>query len=541
MVFGLTLLSGIVIVLSFPPWDFRFLIFVALIPWLASLQRLSNWKSAVVQGIWLSMAMTLLGFYWVAYVLHQFGGLPWAVASLGLFLFSTFGQPQFAFFAPFYRVASQRRNAARGGARLVWGIAIALLYTGMDWLIPKLFRDTLGHSQYTAPWLRQSADLFGAHGITFLIFWFNDSLLSLFLALRNRKEPSFWPATFLGAPSLLAASVALALAVAYGQVREKEIQAITAQAHSSVRAAVIQGNIGDFDKIAAKKGIRGASDTVMNQYFSLSDRALAQTPRPDFLVWPETAYPATFRTPMTPDDLARDERVDDFVRNRKFPLLFGGYDRMNGKDFNAFFVLTPLHADEPPESGLQVYRKNILLLFGEYVPFTENSRFFQSLFPQIANFGRGIGPEVLPVRLSGDRTVRVSPIICYEALFPDYVIEAANKGSQLIMNITNDSWFGPRGEPQLHLSLTVFRGIETRLPQLRATNTGISALILPDGSITSASQLFTEQILAVDVPLIDSPPTLMKRWGDWFGKFALAASLVLLAALGFHRRPTSTA
>jgi apolipoprotein N-acyltransferase len=269
----------------------------------------------------------------------------------------------------------------------------------------------------------------------------------------------------------------------------------------------------------------------MNKYFALSDEALAQTPRPDFLVWPETAYPSTFRTPMTPDDLARDERVENFVRDRGFPLLFGGYDRADGKDFNAFFALSP------PENNLRVYRKNILLLFGEYVPFTENSRFFQKLFPQIANFGRGIGPDVLPVRISPERSVRLSPIICYEALFPDYVIEAANKGSQLIMNITNDSWFGPRGEPQLHLSLSVFRGIETRLPQLRATNTGISALILPDGSIASSTELFSEQILSVQIPLIDSPPTLMKRWGDWFGKFALAASLVLLAFLGFHLRP----
>ena len=109
------------------------------------------------------------------------------------------------------------------------------------------------------------------------------------------------------------------------------------------------------------------------------------------------------------------------------------------------------------------------------------------------------------------------------------MIDGANKGSNSILNITNDSWFGPYGEPKLHLALTTFRSIETRLPQLRSTNTGISALVLPDGSIAAETGIDSREVLQVDIPVMEPAlPTLLKAWGDWFGEAA-----ALAAALGF--------
>jgi apolipoprotein N-acyltransferase len=531
--------SGAIIVASFPPWGFRALIFIALTPWLFSLSKASTLRKAVFQGIGLSMAMSILGFYWVGYVLHEFGQIPWALAGLGLVLFSTFGQPQFVVFAPAYLWLSRKRaHCPSGLLQFSWGLASALLYTGIDWLIPKLFHDTLGHSQYSAPWLRQSADLFGAHGLTFIIFWINDSLVELACSVKNRKEPSLWPALKRSFPSLIACALTLFGLTLYGSAREKQINSLVVHAPRSVRGAVIQANIGDFDKIAAHHGIRGAADFVIDHYFAVSDRALSAKPRPDFLVWPETAYPSTFRNPMTSDELARDERVEDFVKDRRFPLLFGGYDRSGGKDYNALFALTPPISSPVDatlngfgDNGLLTYRKNILLLFGEYVPFTEDSPMFRHYFPQVGNFGRGAGSEVLevPIATHGIGSIKLSPVICYEVLFPYYVLNAANKGSELILNITNDSWFGPFGEPELHLALSTFRSIETRLPQLRATNTGVSALIEADGTIHDPTGTFVEQVLSVQIPLTGSIWTLMKAWGDWFGGFALVSALTLIA------------
>ena len=187
---------------------------------------------------------------------------------------------------------------------------------------------------------------------------------------------------------------------------------------------MIQANIGDFEKIAAEAGLRGANEKVLTDFFTLSDQALAMDPKPAALIWPETAYPGTFRTPESADDLGRDERVENFVRTRGVPLYFGGYDHFGRKDFNAFFFLSPRQPVAGGESDLQIYRKNMLLLFGEYIPGAETFKFIADAFPEVGNFGRGPGPVVLNVPTADPKvhSIAVGPIICYEALFPSYVL-----------------------------------------------------------------------------------------------------------------------
>ncbi len=529
-------LSAVLIVAAFPPWDQSCLIWVALVPWLLELRRAEHKREALKSGLWLGILMCLLGFTWVATALHQYGPLPWPVSIAGLLLFSLTGQPQFAFFALLW-VTLKRQDAVKGRSLfdLRFAPALALAYAGMDWLIPKLFTDTLGHSLYNAPLARQSADAVGAFGLTALILLSNLAIAGLIARLRDREEPSYWPTLRAATPLALIALLAFGGNLLYGRWRALAIQvAMSSSALGTVNAAAIQANIGDFDKIAAERGIRGAADKVLATYIDLSEQALGLEDKPDFLVWPETAYPSTFRKPSTPDDLFRDQKIEELVKARGVPLLFGGYDRTirPAQDFNALFALAP-------DGDLQIYQKNILLLFGEYIPGAQWITSIKTMFPQVGNFGRGIGPSVLKVRVPRTRIpsgeIGFSPVICYEALFPDYTAEAARKGSQLILNITNDSWFGPWGEPHLHLALTAFRSIESRIPQLRATNTGISALILPDGEITQATPLNKPKILSARIPILQPVPTLIKAWGDWFGRGALLASILWLGGLiGFR-------
>lgn len=543
-----TLLSAILIVFSFPPWDLSFLIWIALIPWLWALQRASGYRKAFIEGAWLSFFMTLGGFYWIHYVLTQFAGLPFSMGLLGLILFAIIGQPQFYFFALLYQGSKKLMADLEQECRWKYAAAavvMAFLYTGVDWAVPKLFRDTLGHSLYNAHDLRQSADIGGAFLLTWLIFLTNDIGGTLLRRLIRRQEPSIWPALQMSGPQALIVGLLLGATVIYGHFRNREIDRIMARSRGSeFQLAVVQGNIGDFEKLAAWNGIRAAANQVLESFFSLSDQALKLNPRPQGLIWPETAYPSTFRTPQTTEEFSRDQKLERFVRDRGITLLFGGYDQRDGKDFNAFFFLSPRPRSELlPENDLQIYRKNILLLFGEYIPGADWFPAIRSAFPQVGFFGQGPGPEVFEIPLES-RTLRVGPIICYEALFPNYILEATRRGSQLILNITNDSWFGPRGEPHLHLALTVFRSIEARLPQLRATNTGISALILPNGEITQPTPVYQAAILNASVPVIPPVPTVMLAWGDWFGPFALSTALVgwiAYAAVLYRRRRFSPA
>lgn len=537
----LTLLSGIAIVFAFTPWEFTPLIWICLIPWFAALERAPNRKAAFKQGVWLSVIMSVGGFYWVASVLREFGGLPWALAILGLFLYSLGGQPQFLIFGPIYSHLKKTNLKKNPRSSVAFAVLMALLYTGIDWILPKLFVDTLGHAFYASPKMRQAADLGGAALLTFLVYFVNDTLWEAYKALRRRREHSFLPALRSLLPQIALALSFVGAIWVYGWKRSEQIEQLTNAALGHVRAGVIQANIGDFDKVAAERGIRGAAAQILRTYFTLSDEALQRNPKPDLLIWPETSYPSTFRTPQNTEEFSRDQMLERFVRERETTLLFGGYDRHGGKDFNAFFFLSPHRMPGLlGEGDLKIYRKNVLLMFGEYLPGADQMPWMKMAFPQVANFGRGDGPEAVEVKLPPSNSlgsVRIGPIICYEALFPNYVIAAAvAKGAQMILNITNDSWFGPYGEPELHLSLTIFRSIETRLPQLRATNTGISALILPSGEITHASGVGKQEVLDYNVPILAPIPTLIKSWGDWFGPFALIVGLAM--TIRFWRRIT---
>lgn len=539
-----TVLSAAMIVLAFPPWGFWPLIWICLIPWLNAVRTARTPRSAALQGFWLSYFMCFLGFYWVAAVLEEFGDLPWILSFLGLQVFCLYGQIQFTLFAPLLN-AWMKVWDSLPKKRLPWRPSrigehleavgemafLAAVYTGLDWVLPKEFMDTLGHALYRAKYLRQIADLGGASLLTFVIFSVNWTLWKVWNHYRHSANTLGHSGkhtrefTHYRSWTLVTNIVLLLVPLwGYGFLRWNQIQVLIQSAPQKLQAAAIQGNIGDFEKLAAERGVVGAAHRIIETYTQLSDQALKQTPKPDFLIWPETSYPSTFRTPQTTIELSLDDAVEQFVTSRGVPLLFGGYDRYQQRDYNSFFFLTQ-------KGQLQTYHKNKLLLFGEYIPGADFFPFIKTAFPQVGNFGRGQGPEVINVDVSHSNpalgSVRVSPTICYEALFPPYVIDSARQGSQLILNITNDSWFGTWGEPQLHLALSIFRSIETRLPTLRATNTGISALILPDGEIQESTEIGVKKVMSVTVPIVNPSPTLMKTWGDWFG-----LSCAILGLLG---------
>lgn len=501
----LTLLSGFLMVAAFPPWNNWPLLWICAFTWFEALKRAPNPKAALREGFWLSYITSIGGFHWVAFVLKEFGNLPWSLSILGLQIFCFFNQPQFIVSSWLFKHL-EIRFKDKNIERLAFGVFFSLMYAGLDFILPKIFMDTLGNGFYVSRHIRQIADIGGIYSLTFLLIFENYALWIFLRTWQKRRKIVFSP--------LVVSALVLGLAGwGYGYFRYQQITRLEAEAPKKIQIAAIQGNIGDFDKIASERGVSGAATRVVNTYLGMSAQALEARPKPEILVWPETSFPSTFRKSHTYTEIALEQQIEDFSKNHQIPLLFGGYDHDRGKDYNAFFYLAP-------DGSLQTYRKNILLMFGEYIPLAENIDWIRDTFPQVGNFGRGEGAQILPVKVGSDE-LRTGPMICYEALFPYYIIQAARKGSQIIMNITNDSWFGSWAEPQLHLALTTFRSIETRLPMLRSTNTGISTLVTADGEITYPTQIGHAEILQVEVPITASIPTLMKTLGDWFGLFAL--------------------
>lgn len=530
------LLSALLLFLTFEPLALWPLAGIALVPWFVFLANSKTYFEALKQSLWLCFLFSIITFSWVAYVVHQFGGLPWPLAIIALFLFGLIAQPQFYLAALPLRFLLQKigtKQSLHHSRSCPWtilglGLIVALFYAGLDWTLPKLFVDTLGHSLFYATKLKQAADIGGPGFLTFILLLVNVAVFTAYFRLKNRGEPAIWGALISALPVAVVAITTLIATNLYGKYRLDQLADRLAHPRKKVVTAAIQANIGDIEKLASEKGYRQASERVMRAYYDLSDEALKLTPKPQVLLWPETAYPSTFRSPETSDDFARDKAMESWTSDRKVPIAFGGYDRdMRDLSYNAVFFLEPDGTDTR-------YTKTILIPFGEYIPGFELFPQLRKLFPMIGFFGKGPGSVIREI--GGMKT---QPVICYEVLFPNFTRDAVVKGAEVILNFTNDSWFGPIGAPFYHLHLASFRSIETRVPQLRSTNTGFSALILPDGSIARQTKLYEPEILNVEIPLIEPIPTLMVSLGDWFGKTALAFSLVIIAVLHF-RRPRVT-
>jgi apolipoprotein N-acyltransferase len=523
------LLSVLLLFLTFEPFHFWPLGMIALIPWLDYLAHSPTRKEAMKQSFWLCFLFSIVTFYWVAFVVHEFGAIPWPFAVLLLLLFAVIGQPQFYIGAPAIRFLLQRIRLTSSSLFVLFaGIVLALFYAGLDWTLPKFFVDTLGHSLIYADHLRQAADIGGPAFLTFLILLPNVAIYVAWDRFRNRGEPSYWGAIKLALPLLLFALFAIIGADRYGSYRIAQVTERIAHPVRTLQAAAIQANIGDIEKLSSERGYREASERVLQLYYDMSDEALKLRPKPDVLLWPETAYPSTFRSPETSDDFARDKQVESYVADRKVPLAFGGYDKdMRGRSYNAVLYLSPDGTDSR-------YAKTILIPFGEYIPGGEFFPFIKRLFPMVGFFGSGPGPVVRTVA-----GVKTQPVICYEILFPTFIRDAVVQGAEVIFNFTNDSWFGPVGEPYYHLNLAAFRSIESRVPQFRVTNTGFSALVMPDGEITQRTKLYEPEILNASIPIIEPIPTLMVKWGDWFGHTALLIAGIIIALMAYSVRNRS--
>jgi apolipoprotein N-acyltransferase len=177
------------------------------------------------------------------------------------------------------------------------------------------------------------------------------------------------------------------------------------------------------------------------------------------------------------------------------------------------------------------YHKTLLLAFGEYLPGGDLFPGLRALVPEIGDFGRGPGPTVLDAG-----GIKLGAQICYEGLFDWFTRRLANQGAQVIVNLTNDSWYGAWQQPTQHLTMTLARAVEVRRPLVRSTNTGISAAILASGEILEQSPTNADWHHVYEIPYAAAPPaTAFMTWGFWAVPVLLVLALVLLAAVPARR------
>lgn len=503
-------------------WPWFVLGWCGFVPWLIGLERVRTLGGALAAGLVLCETFTLAVFAWFIGAVAGYAGAPWAVGLAVILVTAPLIQPQFI-------VWGLARTLARRAGAAPWRMALigAGAYVGGEWLLPKLFADTIGHGFLAARHLRQAADLVGAHGLSFALIIGNECVLA---AVR----PAGRGVRRAAAPLAVLLAIILALAT-YGALRLRQLREPEAGT-AAVRAGIVQADLSHYDRLAAEIGTYEAVRRILDAHVELSQDMLARA-RLDFLVWPETVYPTTFAAPKSPDGAAFDREIVDFVARAGVPLVFGSYDVDGEREYNAAFAL---HAAAGAPPVFTAYRKAQLFPFTERVPFWFDLAPLRARLPWLGTWQPGTGARVLDLPLADGRALRIAPLICYDAVNPALAIAAVREGAELIVTLSNDSWFATGNGPRLHLVVSAFRSIETRRPQMRATNTGISAVIDATGELRETLAVGARGTLVGSVLPARTGRSLLLAWGDWFPPTAGAAALALLAPLLWHRGRANT-
>lgn len=505
------------------------LLFVALVPWLLALDRATSPREAALAGVAMAMAFVAAVFPWFPAAMQSYAGASGPALWLIFLTAAPLLEPQLVAFAVARHLA---RRAGGRGATLFAAVAPAApaaLYVGVELVYPKLFFDTLGMGLYPSLHLRQGADLAGVHGLSLLVLLVNEcAALSIrrWLAAAPAAPAERLPRVLLPLAGALAAVLGLA---AYGAVRLSGLKAL-AEAPGHV-VGLVQANITNYDKLRAEQGAFETVRTILDTHAALSEELRGRA-SPELIVWPETVYPTTFGAPRSADHAAFDEEIASVATKGGAPLVFGAYDAEGGREYNAAFFLSP--AGQRP--SWESYRKRMLFPLTEWVPAALDSGWLRSALPWTGRWERGPGPRVIEVPLRGGERASAVPLICYDVLFPGFVAEAARMGADLIVTLSNDSWFPDERAPRLHLISAAFRSVETRLPQVRATNSGISAVIAPSGEILAETPWAERATLAAELRWAGRKVTPAMVLGPWLGPALLALGLVLLLPSAARRQ-----
>ena len=487
--------------------------FVALVPWLLALDSTHSVVGTACSGLMMSLAFVVAVLAWFGFAIAHYAGAASAAGLLIVLAASPLLQPQFIAFALVRQLVGRRHGA------VVRALAGASAWVAAEWLFPKLLGDTLGHGLYPSHLLRQIADVGGAAGITFLLILANEAVAA---AIVRRRDG----ARALTKPLAMAACVVILMA-GYGGVRLSMLSAAPASTEKPLRVGMVQSNIVDYERLRREMGAYEVVRHVLDTHYAMSREAI-DTHQVDALLWSETVYPTTFGHPKSEGGAELDREIQDFVSAAGVPLVFGTYDLDAGGEYNAAAFLRPRAAP------LGFYRKTDLFLLTEYVPQWLDGPAFRRWMPWAGTWTPGDGARVFPLQLADGREIPVTPLICLDDVNSGLAIDGRRLGAQVILGMSNDSWFtGHPAGANLHLAVAAFRSIETRLPQLRVTSNGVSAVIDANGSVVASTAMDEQKLLIGEVQTGEPPATLMVAWGDWVGRAGFALLVLLaLSAIG---------
>jgi apolipoprotein N-acyltransferase len=492
----LALVSGGLYFAAFPGVDVWPLAFVALVPLIVALEG-----QTARRGLWLGwvagFTMTMVGFYWLLEMLRVFSGFPAPLCVLFMSLLCAYQAGRMALTGWL-----SARAATRG-----WplGVTFPLAFATGEFAFPLLFPWYYGATVHQYPILMQTAELGGPIAV------------GLVLAASNLAISGVLIATMKGARLNWARSIALLsvipFAAGYGVLRIRAVQRATASAPKA-RIGVVQANMSLYGK-------RHDLEEGLRRHLTLTKQLKAEG-RLDLVVWSETSVMRAVDESSLSTDVPRA-----FSRKLGVPALVGSVLVRPVDDERQYVFFNSALATDAEGNVTGRYDKTYLLAFGEYLPLGDSFPVLYAWSPNSGHFSKGTSLDALQV--AGHW---VSTNICYEDLAPAFINQMfRHHDADLIVNMTNDAWFGDTLEPWQHMALAQFRAIEQRRYLIRSTNSGISAFVDPTGKVVAHTGAFEQAAMARDVAWMHGK-TVYRYLGDlpW-----LAVSIAS-AVLAFKRR-----
>jgi apolipoprotein N-acyltransferase len=494
--------SGVLYWAAFPGIDVWPFAFICWAPLLIAL-RGQRPKRALWLGLLQGLTCNVLGFYWLLGMLRTFSGFPTALCAFFMLILCAYQGGRMAMMSWLYARAERRGWPA--------GLVFVLALIASEIAYPLLFPWYTGAQTHTVPVLMQLADLGGPILIGVALAGGSIALAEAGWA-RLEKRPIDRRRLAIG----IAGPILLIL---YGLIRVPMVDKAIAAAPKA-RVGVVQGNLG--------LGPSEHRDSAA-LHRAATARLEKEGPPLDLVVWSETALnfsiPEEYLSPILKRTVYTG--FAGITPEHHTPILTGvivrrgGVERKKGKLYNSAVIV------EPSGKVDGVYDKTYLLAFGEYIPFGDWFPKLYEMSPNSGNLTKGSSLAPIPF---GEH--RITTLICYEDILPYFTNDAVRHGDpDLLVNVTNDAWFGKSTEPVIHLALAKFRAVEHRRFLVRATNSGVSAFVDPVGRSTGETPIYEEAVRSGEVRWMRSR-TGYEIWGDipwWLGA-------MLVALMGIVRR-----
>ena len=485
----LSILTGLFLGVSFPPISVSVFLFVALIPYLFVIQN-RNGLAEINRITYLTMfVFGLITIYWVGSWTKEAD--PFLMISGIALLF--FNPILFLIPSTLYYLAAKNfgKKISIYLFPIFW-VFYEYIYSVTDLKFPWL---TLGNGLVSLNTFIQISDTIGVYGLSLVVLYIN---VLLYLTIVDYFE--------LRKVRIVKLVLTLTLVVfplIYGSIKKSEYK----PSLEKIRFGIIQPNLNPWNKWQ-----EGNLNNLLDIYFDLSDKAIDQGAK--ILVWPETALPVYLTMGSYENEL---QRIKNYLRIRNVFLLTGMpdatifYDKINAPaeakplqdttsvytSYNSIFLMNPYN------NVIQKYGKQKLVPFGEKVPFVEYIPFLGDVIKWnvgISSWNTGKDTTVFKLKFSNIKdSVRIGGVICIESIYSDYVAQFADKGAEILVIVTNDSWYGNSSGPYQHKEYAELRAVENRKFVVRSANGGISCVIDPSGKTLAQTKMFTRKYLVADV------------------------------------------